>query len=138
MQSRSLCGFAQSTLCPVSHYCVNSRRIKDVNILISVPPSLCLSVSLTETNVCSVVSMGYISSLLRLYEDWHSKDTQHVAIAIRYALLCCLHKVTHITAGRKAFISQGGIRLLYQTTQVKFKSSLQFSFCLFAFCLDIL
>uniref|UniRef100_A0AAQ6IIB4 Peptidase M14 domain-containing protein n=1 Tax=Anabas testudineus TaxID=64144 RepID=A0AAQ6IIB4_ANATE len=96
---------------------VNSRRIKDVNILISVPPSLCLSFCLAEANVCSVVSKGYISGLLRLYEDWHSKDTQHVAIAIRQALLCCLHKVTHITAGRQAFISQGGIRLLYQATQ---------------------
>uniref|UniRef100_A0A3Q1HNL2 tubulin-glutamate carboxypeptidase n=1 Tax=Anabas testudineus TaxID=64144 RepID=A0A3Q1HNL2_ANATE len=93
------------------------RRIKDVNILISVPPSLCLSFCLAEANVCSVVSKGYISGLLRLYEDWHSKDTQHVAIAIRQALLCCLHKVTHITAGRQAFISQGGIRLLYQATQ---------------------
>ncbi|XP_026221723.1 cytosolic carboxypeptidase 4 [Anabas testudineus] len=71
----------------------------------------------TKANVCSVVSKGYISGLLRLYEDWHSKDTQHVAIAIRQALLCCLHKVTHITAGRQAFISQGGIRLLYQATQ---------------------
>lgn len=127
----SLCGFAQSTLCPVSHYCVNSRRIKDVNILISVPPSLpslCLSVFLTEANVCSVVSKGYISSLLQLYEDWHSKDTQHVAIAIRYALLCCLHKVTHITAGRQAFISQGGIRLLYQTTQVSSNHPFNFLF----------
>uniref|UniRef100_A0AAQ6ITK4 tubulin-glutamate carboxypeptidase n=1 Tax=Anabas testudineus TaxID=64144 RepID=A0AAQ6ITK4_ANATE len=102
---------------------VNSRRIKDVNILISVPPSLCLSFCLAEANVCSVVSKGYISGLLRLYEDWHSKDTQHVAIAIRQALLCCLHKVTHITAGRQAFISQGGIRLLYQATQSLVESS---------------
>uniref|UniRef100_A0A4W6FSW1 ATP/GTP binding protein-like 1 n=1 Tax=Lates calcarifer TaxID=8187 RepID=A0A4W6FSW1_LATCA len=61
---------------------------------------------------------GYISGLLRLYEDWHIKDTQHNAIAIRHSLLCCLHKVTHCTAGRKALISQGGISLLYQTTQI--------------------
>ncbi|KAK2918325.1 hypothetical protein Q8A73_005071 [Channa argus] len=71
----------------------------------------------TKANVYSVVSKGYISGLLRLYEDWHNKDTQHVAISICHALLRCLHKVTHITAGRQAFISQGGIQLLYQTTQ---------------------
>ncbi|XP_051239111.1 cytosolic carboxypeptidase 4 isoform X2 [Dicentrarchus labrax] len=71
----------------------------------------------TKDNVCSVVSKGYISGLVRLYEDWHSKDTQHVALSICYALLLCLHKVTHSTAGRQAFISQGGLRVLYQTTQ---------------------
>uniref|UniRef100_A0A8P4G7C3 tubulin-glutamate carboxypeptidase n=1 Tax=Dicentrarchus labrax TaxID=13489 RepID=A0A8P4G7C3_DICLA len=70
-----------------------------------------------QDNVCSVVSKGYISGLVRLYEDWHSKDTQHVALSICYALLLCLHKVTHSTAGRQAFISQGGLRVLYQTTQ---------------------
>uniref|UniRef100_A0A8D3B9K1 tubulin-glutamate carboxypeptidase n=1 Tax=Scophthalmus maximus TaxID=52904 RepID=A0A8D3B9K1_SCOMX len=71
----------------------------------------------TKTNVCSVVSKGYISGLLRLYEDWYSKDTQHAAIEIRHTLLRCLHKVTHSTAGRQAVISQGGLRLLYHTTQ---------------------
>lgn len=87
----------------------------------SFPPSpvfVCLSV--TEANVCLVVSKGYISGLLQLYEDWHSKDTQHIAIAICHGLLRCLHKVTHSTAGRQALISQGGIKLLYETTQVKF------------------
>uniref|UniRef100_A0A7N8XXJ1 tubulin-glutamate carboxypeptidase n=1 Tax=Mastacembelus armatus TaxID=205130 RepID=A0A7N8XXJ1_9TELE len=67
-----------------------------------------------------VVSKGYTTGLLRLYEDWCSKDTQHsnIAIAVCHTLLHCLHKVTNITAGRQAFISQGGIRMLYQTTQV--------------------
>ncbi|XP_029290026.1 cytosolic carboxypeptidase 4 [Cottoperca gobio] len=71
----------------------------------------------TKANVCSVVSKGNISGLLRLYEDWHSKGTQHVAIEIRHALLRCLHKVTHSTAGKHAFVSHGGIKLLYETTQ---------------------
>ncbi|XP_071401694.1 cytosolic carboxypeptidase 4-like, partial [Centroberyx affinis] len=71
----------------------------------------------TKANLCSAVSKGYISGLLRLYEDWHSKDIEHVAIGIRQALLRCLHQATHSTAGRQAFTSQGGIRLLYQTTQ---------------------
>uniref|UniRef100_A0A3P8TRP2 tubulin-glutamate carboxypeptidase n=1 Tax=Amphiprion percula TaxID=161767 RepID=A0A3P8TRP2_AMPPE len=77
----------------------------------------CPFISLTEANVWSIVSKGYISGLLKLYEDWHSKDTHHVAIAIRHALLCCLHNATQTTAGRQALISQGGIQLLYQTTQ---------------------
>uniref|UniRef100_I3J890 AGBL carboxypeptidase 1 n=1 Tax=Oreochromis niloticus TaxID=8128 RepID=I3J890_ORENI len=63
------------------------------------------------------IATGYISGLLWLYEDWHSKDTQDVAIAIRHALLCCLLKATDSTAGRQAFLSPGGIRLLYQTAQ---------------------
>ncbi|XP_067444763.1 cytosolic carboxypeptidase 4 [Thunnus thynnus] len=71
----------------------------------------------TRANVCLVVSKGYISGLLRLYEDWHSKDTEHVAVAIRHALLRCLHKATHCAAARHALVSHGGIRLLHQTTQ---------------------
>ncbi|KAA8590717.1 hypothetical protein FQN60_014651, partial [Etheostoma spectabile] len=69
----------------------------------------------TKANVSSVVSKGYVSGLLRLYEDWHSKGSEHVAI--RHALLRCLHKVTHSTAGRQAVLCQGGIRLLYETSQ---------------------
>ncbi|XP_058502222.1 cytosolic carboxypeptidase 4 isoform X1 [Solea solea] len=71
----------------------------------------------TKANVSSVVSKGYVSGLLRLYEDWHSKDTKHAAIEIRHALLRCLHKATRIAGGRQAFVSHGGLRLLYQTTQ---------------------
>uniref|UniRef100_A0A3B4A6M4 Peptidase M14 domain-containing protein n=1 Tax=Periophthalmus magnuspinnatus TaxID=409849 RepID=A0A3B4A6M4_9GOBI len=76
-----------------------------------------IQVFASSANVCLVVSKGYISGLLRLYEDWHCKDTHHVAIAIRHALLRCLHKVTYSTAGREAFFSLGGLRLIYQTTQ---------------------
>lgn len=72
----------------------------------------------TKANVCLAVSKGYLFGLLRLYEDWHDKDTHHVAIAIRHALLRCLHKVTYSTAGREAFISLGGLRLIFQATQM--------------------
>ncbi|XP_034033171.1 cytosolic carboxypeptidase 4 [Thalassophryne amazonica] len=71
----------------------------------------------TKANVSSVVSKGYISGLLRLYEDWHSKDTQNVATEIRLALLHCLHKVTQCSAGRQAVVAQGGIGILYHITQ---------------------
>ncbi|XP_053283441.1 cytosolic carboxypeptidase 4 [Pleuronectes platessa] len=71
----------------------------------------------SKDNICSVISKGYISGLLQLYEDWHSKDTQQTAIEIQHMLLRCLHKVTHNNPGRQAFISQGGLRLLYHTSQ---------------------
>ncbi|XP_059192036.1 cytosolic carboxypeptidase 4 [Centropristis striata] len=75
----------------------------------------------TKANVCSAVSKGYISGLLRLYKDWHSQGTQRVAVAISHALLRCLHKVTCSTAGRQTLVSQGGIRLLYETTQTSLR-----------------
>ncbi|XP_072769967.1 cytosolic carboxypeptidase 4 [Nerophis lumbriciformis] len=71
----------------------------------------------SNTNISSAVSKGFVSGLLQLYEDWHSKDTKHSAIEIRYALLCCLHRITRRALGRHTFVSQGGLRLLYHTTQ---------------------
>lgn len=64
------------------------------------------------------VSKGHISGLLEIYEKWHSKDTHRAAIEICHALLHCFYKVTRITAGSQAFVSLGGINLLYQTSQV--------------------
>ncbi|XP_054865115.1 cytosolic carboxypeptidase 4 isoform X3 [Amphiprion ocellaris] len=88
--------------------------MSSITSFLSTPPRICIP---SKANVWSIVSKGYISGLLKLYEDWHSKDTHHVAIAIRHALLCCLHNATQTTGGRQALISQGGIQLLYQTTQ---------------------
>ena len=66
----------------------------------------------------AAVSKGYVSGLLTLYQDWHSGDVGHAAIGIRLALLRCLHQVAHSAAGREAVLAHGGIRLLFQTTQV--------------------
>ncbi|XP_061532628.1 LOW QUALITY PROTEIN: cytosolic carboxypeptidase 4 [Phycodurus eques] len=71
----------------------------------------------SKDNICSAVSKGYVSGLLLLYEEWHSKDTKHFAIDILQALLQCFDKITRSAVGRDAFVSQGGIRLLYHTTQ---------------------
>ncbi|XP_056138172.1 cytosolic carboxypeptidase 4 [Lampris incognitus] len=71
----------------------------------------------TKANVHVAVCKGYVAGLLRLYEDWHSKDAEHAAVAIRTALLRCLHQATNCSAARQALVSQGGISLLYQTTQ---------------------
>ncbi|KAM7003447.1 cytosolic carboxypeptidase 4-like [Tautogolabrus adspersus] len=71
----------------------------------------------TKANVSAAVSKGYVSGLLQLFEDWFMNDSQHEATVICHALLRCLHQVTHSTAGRRVVFSQGGLRLLYQTTQ---------------------
>ncbi|XP_060889988.1 cytosolic carboxypeptidase 4 isoform X3 [Labrus mixtus] len=71
----------------------------------------------TKANVSAAVSKGYVSGLLQLYEDWFMTDCQHEATVICHALLRCLHQVSHSTAGRQAVFSQGGLRLLYQSTQ---------------------
>ncbi|KAJ0029557.1 hypothetical protein NQD34_004554 [Periophthalmus magnuspinnatus] len=97
----------------IPHYTTKNLHTIKFHMVVMLFLSSCSS----EANVCLVVSKGYISGLLRLYEDWHCKDTHHVAIAIRHALLRCLHKVTYSTAGREAFFSLGGLRLIYQTTQ---------------------
>uniref|UniRef100_A0A672F6B0 ATP/GTP binding protein-like 1 n=1 Tax=Salarias fasciatus TaxID=181472 RepID=A0A672F6B0_SALFA len=88
-----------------------------ITIKITVMSSPTLCPSFTGANISSVVHKGYISGLLWLYKDWHTKDTQHVAVEVRYALLCCLHKATCSTAGRQALVSDGGLGLLYETTQ---------------------
>uniref|UniRef100_A0A8C8HRD3 tubulin-glutamate carboxypeptidase n=1 Tax=Oncorhynchus tshawytscha TaxID=74940 RepID=A0A8C8HRD3_ONCTS len=72
---------------------------------------------LSEANVRAAVAKGYVSALLKLYEDWHNKDPDHETIPIRLALLHCLHQTTHCSAGRDALVAQGGISLLYHTTQ---------------------
>uniref|UniRef100_A0A3B3SWN3 AGBL carboxypeptidase 1 n=1 Tax=Paramormyrops kingsleyae TaxID=1676925 RepID=A0A3B3SWN3_9TELE len=64
-------------------------------------------------------SRGYVSGLLKLYEDWHQKDTENTAVPIRRALLHCLHHITGNRAGRAALVADRGMELLYHTTQVR-------------------
>uniref|UniRef100_A0A673YJ21 tubulin-glutamate carboxypeptidase n=1 Tax=Salmo trutta TaxID=8032 RepID=A0A673YJ21_SALTR len=71
----------------------------------------------SKANVRAAVAKGYVSALLKLYEDWHNKDPDHETIPIRLALLHCLHQTTHCSAGRDTLVAQGGISLLYHTTQ---------------------
>nr|XP_061813066.1 cytosolic carboxypeptidase 4-like [Nerophis lumbriciformis] len=72
----------------------------------------------SKDNISSAVSKGYVSGLLLLYEEWHSKDTKHSAIDVLLALLHCFYKITRSAVGRDTFVSQGGIQLLYHTTQI--------------------
>ncbi|KAG7468180.1 hypothetical protein MATL_G00140060, partial [Megalops atlanticus] len=71
----------------------------------------------SKANSRWAVSKGYVSCLLKLYEDWHRKDTEDANIPVRRALLHCLHHVTNTGAGRDALVAEGGMDLLFHTTQ---------------------
>ncbi|XP_062856327.1 cytosolic carboxypeptidase 4 [Trichomycterus rosablanca] len=61
------------------------------------------------------VEKGYVSGLLELFEEWHACDPENVSV--RRSFLHCLHRAAKISAGRSAIVSDGGLTLLYTTTQ---------------------
>ncbi|KAG5849110.1 hypothetical protein ANANG_G00106540 [Anguilla anguilla] len=71
----------------------------------------------SKSNSNSAVSKGYVSCLLKLYEDWQLKDRGNAHVPIRRALLHCLHSAAKTAAGRDALVAEGGMALLFQTTQ---------------------
>lgn len=83
--------------------------------------SLCSS---KEVNCRTAVAKGYIADLLKLYEDWHNNDVNLKNIPIRRALLHCLQCAANSAVGRDALVAEGGISLLFQTTQVIFQSAI--------------
>ncbi|KAL6480708.1 hypothetical protein MHYP_G00117410 [Metynnis hypsauchen] len=71
----------------------------------------------SKENCRMAVGKGYISGLLKLYEEWHTHDSENQHLPIRQALLHCLHRATNTSLGRSALVTNGGIGLLYRTTQ---------------------
>ncbi|XP_048015301.1 cytosolic carboxypeptidase 4 isoform X3 [Megalobrama amblycephala] len=71
----------------------------------------------SKVNCRTAVAKGYIADLLKVYEDWHNNDTNLKNIPIRRALLHCLHRAANSSVGRDAIVAEGGISLLFQTTQ---------------------
>ncbi|KAK7121699.1 hypothetical protein R3I93_022703 [Phoxinus phoxinus] len=71
----------------------------------------------SKVNCRTAVAKGYIADLLKVYEDWHNNDTNLKNIPIRRALLHCLHRAANSDVGRDAMVTEGGISLLFQTTQ---------------------
>ncbi|XP_061101791.1 cytosolic carboxypeptidase 4-like isoform X2 [Conger conger] len=82
----------------------------------------------SKANSKSAAAKGYISCLLKLYEDWHLKDRENCCVPIRRALLHCLHCATNTRAGMEALLAEEGMTLLFQSTQA----------CLGVKCLDSL
>ncbi|XP_037396307.1 cytosolic carboxypeptidase 4 [Pygocentrus nattereri] len=71
----------------------------------------------SKENCRMAVGKGYISGLLKLYEEWHMHDSENQHLPICQALLHCLHRATNTSLGRSALVTDGGIGLLYRTTQ---------------------
>ncbi|GAA6071411.1 cytosolic carboxypeptidase 4 isoform X1, partial [Tachysurus ichikawai] len=63
------------------------------------------------------VGKGYISGLVSVYEDWHKQDIRNKHLTIRRAFLHCLHRAAKTSSGRHALVSEGGVAVLYNTTQ---------------------
>ncbi|KAL4641901.1 cytosolic carboxypeptidase 4-like [Arapaima gigas] len=71
----------------------------------------------SHANSRCAAAKGYVSGLLRLLEDWHRKDLGNAFVAIRKALLHCLLHATNTSAARAALNAEGGMNLLFHSTQ---------------------
>ncbi|XP_046706488.1 cytosolic carboxypeptidase 4 isoform X2 [Silurus meridionalis] len=63
------------------------------------------------------VGKGYILGLLRVYEDWHTQDTANKHLTVRSVFIHCLHRATKTSTARHTLTSEGGVTVLYNTTQ---------------------
>ncbi|KAL4692260.1 hypothetical protein H8959_016070 [Pygathrix nigripes] len=63
------------------------------------------------------VNRGYVTSLLWLHQDWHSRDTANTYVQIRRGLLLCLKHIAALWSGREAFLAAQGMEILFSTTQ---------------------
>ncbi|XP_060708839.1 cytosolic carboxypeptidase 4 [Hemiscyllium ocellatum] len=71
----------------------------------------------SKWNCRRAVDNGYIHRLLKLYQDWHQRDTQNKFTSIHKALLNCIKNITNIQAGKKAFLQADGMRVLLRASQ---------------------
>ncbi|XP_007944307.2 cytosolic carboxypeptidase 4 [Orycteropus afer afer] len=71
----------------------------------------------SKSNSRRAVNRGYVTSLLRLHQDWHGHDTVHAYVHVRQALLLCLKHITTLQSGREAFLATHGMEILFNTTQ---------------------
>ncbi|KAK2107426.1 hypothetical protein P7K49_012591 [Saguinus oedipus] len=72
---------------------------------------------LWESNSRRAVNQGYVTSLLRLHQDWHGHDTANTYVHIRRGLLLCLRHIAALQSGREAFLAAQGMEILFNTTQ---------------------
>ncbi|XP_051979103.1 cytosolic carboxypeptidase 4-like isoform X2 [Xyrauchen texanus] len=71
----------------------------------------------SKANCRTAIAKGYIGDLLKLYEDWHNNDANLENIPIRRAIMHCLHHAANSSVGREALVAEGGMHILFQTTQ---------------------
>ncbi|XP_045681075.1 cytosolic carboxypeptidase 4 isoform X2 [Phyllostomus hastatus] len=71
----------------------------------------------SKSNSRRAVNRGYVTSLLRLHQDWHSHDMANTYVAIRRALLLCLRHIAALRSGREAFLAAQGMEILFSGAQ---------------------
>ncbi|XP_013368108.1 PREDICTED: cytosolic carboxypeptidase 4 isoform X2 [Chinchilla lanigera] len=71
----------------------------------------------SRSNSRRAVNRGYVTSLLRLHQDWHSRDTTNTYVLIRRGLLLCLKRIVTLSSGREAFLAAQGMETLFSITQ---------------------
>ncbi|KAM6181264.1 cytosolic carboxypeptidase 4 [Erethizon dorsatum] len=71
----------------------------------------------SKSNSRRAVNRGYVTSLLRLHQDWHNHDTTNTYVLIRRGLLLCLKRITTLSSGREAFLVAQGMETLFSITQ---------------------
>ncbi|KAM5176482.1 cytosolic carboxypeptidase 4 isoform 1-T1 [Callospermophilus lateralis] len=71
----------------------------------------------SESNSRRAVNRGYVTSLLRLHQDWHNHDTVNTFVMIRRGLLLCLQHIATFRSGREAFLAAQGMETLFSITQ---------------------
>ncbi|XP_033045003.1 cytosolic carboxypeptidase 4-like [Trachypithecus francoisi] len=71
----------------------------------------------SKSNGRRAVNRGYVTSLLWLHQDWHSRDTANTYVQIRRGLLLCLKHIAALRSGREAFLAAQGMEILFSTTQ---------------------
>ncbi|XP_048419122.2 cytosolic carboxypeptidase 4 isoform X1 [Stegostoma tigrinum] len=71
----------------------------------------------SKWNCRKAVDNGYVHKLLKVYQDWHQRDTQNKFIPIHKALLNCIKNITNIQIGKEAFLQANGMRILLRASQ---------------------
>ncbi|ELW70719.1 Cytosolic carboxypeptidase 4 [Tupaia chinensis] len=71
----------------------------------------------SKSNSRRAVNRGYVTTLLRLHQDWHGHDTANSYVFIRRGLLLCLKHIAILRSGREAFRAAQGMEILYSTSQ---------------------
>ncbi|XP_072593350.1 cytosolic carboxypeptidase 4 isoform X3 [Vulpes vulpes] len=71
----------------------------------------------SKSNSRRAVNRGYVTSLLKLHQDWHRHDAANAYVLIRRALLLCLKHIANLRSGREAFLAAQGMEILFSTTE---------------------
>ncbi|XP_037054453.1 cytosolic carboxypeptidase 4 [Peromyscus leucopus] len=71
----------------------------------------------SKSNSRRAVNRRYVTSLLRLHQDWHSHDVTDTYVLIRHGLLLCLRHIVTLRSGREAFLAAHGMETLFSIAQ---------------------